>query len=376
MNFDAIPSPCYVLEETRLRKNLQLIARVRDESGAKIILALKGFAMWKAFPILKEYGFNEAAASGAIEARLAFEEMGSPAHTYSPSHRDTDFEQTLRYSSHISFNSLSQYERFKSRLTPGVHSAGLRVNPEFSEVQTALYNPCAPGSRLGVVAAELGDLPQGIEGLHVHTLCESGAEDLVKMLDALEQRFGHLLNRVAWLNLGGGHLMTREDYNVELLIQTLQAFKAKYPQLEVILEPSAAFVWDTGFLLATVEDVVQNGGIRTGILDVSFTAHMPDCLEMPYQPRIRSQVEAHPSLPSYRLGGSSCLSGDWMASWYFAQDLQVGDRLIFEDMIQYTMVKTTTFNGVPHPGIGILRASGEFELWREIGYEDYKNKLC
>lgn len=375
MSFERIPSPCYVLEESRFRKNLELIAQVRERSGAKIILALKGFAMWKAFPILREYGFTEAAASGAIEARLAFEEMGSPAHTYSPSHRDVDFAQTLQYSSHISFNSLAQYQRFSSKLLPQ-HSAGLRVNPEFSEVQTVLYNPCAPGSRLGVVAAELSELPAGIEGLHVHTLCESGSEDLVKMLSALEAGFGHLLTQVKWLNLGGGHLMTKEGYDVELLVQTLKDLRSRYPHLEVILEPSAAFVWDTGFLLATVEDVVQNGGIQTGILDASFTAHMPDCLEMPYQPRIRSAVEAHPACPAYRLGGSSCLSGDWMGTWYFAQPLQVGDRLIFEDMIQYTMVKTTTFNGVPHPAIGFLNAQGEFELWREIGYEDYKNKLC
>lgn len=374
MNIDQIPSPSYVLDELRFRQNLSLISHVQTKSGVKIIMALKGFAMWKAFPILKEYGFNEAAASGAIEARLAFEELGNPAHTYSPSHRDVDFTETLKYSSHISFNSLSQLQRFQDRLTP-THSAGLRINPEFSEVETMLYNPCAPGSRLGVVAAELKELPSSVQGFHVHTLCESSAEDLVKMLAALETKFSHFLPQIKWLNLGGGHLMTKEGYDVDLLIQTLKDFSQKYPHLEIILEPSAAFVWDTGFLVATVEDVVQNGGIRTAILDVSFTAHMPDCLEMPYKPRIRQSLDPFPGRFAYRLGGSSCLSGDWMGDWYFENELQVGDRLIFEDMIQYTMVKTTTFNGVPHPSIGILSSDGQFELYKSITYQDYKNKL-
>jgi carboxynorspermidine decarboxylase len=357
--YENLPSPCWILDEALLRKNLSWIQSIRERTDAQMILALKGFAMWRVFDVLREYGFDTCAASGANEARLAFEEMGSPAHTYSPMFRDADFSEVLRCSSHITFNSVAQYERFKDRLTPGVHSPALRLNPGFSEVETELYNPCAPGSRMGISAEVLDVLPAGIEGLHVHALCESDASDLVKMLAAFEALYGHWLGQVKWLNLGGGHLMTREGYDVDLLVETLRGLQERYPHLQVILEPSSAYAWQTGVLLATVEDVITSGGIQTAMLDISFTAHMPDCLEMPYQPRVRGSVEAFPGKPKYRLGGSTCLSGDWMGDWFFEQELQVGQRILFEDMIHYTMVKTTTFNGVPHPAIAVDRGDRE-----------------
>ncbi|MEL7587697.1 MAG: carboxynorspermidine decarboxylase [Prolixibacteraceae bacterium] len=378
IEYPEVPSPCFVLEENLLRQNLELIRSVAGEASVEIILAFKGFAMWSAFPIVREY-IAGATASSLHEAMLCVEEMKSPAHTYAPVYDPETFPEIIRLSSHITFNSLSQYERFY----PLIRQSGkkialaLRINPEFSEVHTDLYNPCAPGSRLGIVAGLLGDhLPEGVDGLHFHTLCESYSTDLEKTLAAVEEKFGHLLKQAKWINMGGGHLMTRKGYDTRHLISLLRKFKARYPHLHIILEPGSAFAWETGFLKTTVLDVVENKDIKTAMLNVSFAAHMPDCLEMPYQPRIRhASSDPVPGKPTYRMGGDSCLSGDYYGYWSFDEELQFGDELILEDMIHYTMVKTTFFNGVQHPSIGIIRSNGDFELIRRFGYEDYKGKL-
>jgi carboxynorspermidine decarboxylase len=376
IDYQKIPSPCYVIDEERLRRNLELIKHVSQASGAEIILAFKGFAMWSVFPIVREY-ISGAAASSIHEARLCYEEMGVPAHTYAPAFRREEFGTIMRYSSHITFNSLSQYAKYAPVMKrEGQHiSPGLRINPEYSEIAHGLYNPCSPGSRLGVTAAELaGGLPEGVEGLHFHVLFESDSGTLEKVLEVVEKKFGHLLPQLKWLNMGGGHLMTRKDYNTGHLIDLLRRFKEKYG-IHLILEPGSAFAWETGELVSTVEDIVVRDGIKTALLDVSFTAHMPDCLEMPYKPVIMGAFDPVEGKPTYRMGGNSCLSGDFMGDWSFHRELMPGDRIVFWDMIHYTMVKTTTFNGVPHPHIAIWTADQKFRLVREFGYEDYRDRL-
>lgn len=381
-----IPSPCYVMEEALLRKNLALISNVAREADVEIILAFKAFALWKSFPIFREY-INSVTASSIHEARLALEEFGALAHTFSPAYTDTDFGEIMRCSSHISFNSLTQYARFRERIAEAGHaiSCGLRINPEYSEIETELYNPCAPGSRFGVSADALpADLPSGIEGFHCHCHCESDSYALEHTLVHIEEKFGRWLPRIKWLNLGGGHLMTRKGYDVSHLVSLLKGLHARYPQLHIILEPGSAFAWQTGSLVSSVVDVVENHGIRTAILDVSFTCHMPDCLEMPYQPKITGAdsldadavKSASPDENIYRLGGNSCLSGDYMGSWRFPRPLQVGSRVVFEDMIHYTTVKTNMFNGISHPSIALLHENGELELLRRFGYEDYRDRMC
>lgn len=377
ISIDKIPSPCYVMEERLLRENLTLIKSVKERAGVNIILAFKAFALWKSFSIIREY-IPYSTASSIYEAQLAYEEMGSPAHTYSPAYTDEDFPVIMQFSSHVTFNSLSQFQRFYPQVVKQGNkiSCGLRINPEYSVVETDLYNPTAPGSRMGVVRDLLGDeLPEGLEGLHFHTLCESSSYDLEKTLEVVEEKFGDFLPRIKWLNMGGGHLMTRKGYDVEHLIGVLKSFKAKYPGLEIIMEPGSAFVWQTGFLLTTVVDIVENHGVRTAIIDASFTCHMPDCLEMPYQPVIRQAVPAEKGKYAYRIGGNSCLSGDFMGDWHFNKPLQVGDRLMFEDMIHYTFVKTNMFNGVPHPALALWNRDDELVIYRKFGYADYKSRM-
>ena len=379
-------TPIYIIEEEKLRRNLSLIARVAKEADVEIILAFKAFALWKTFPIFREY-IRSTTASSLSEARLAFEEFGSKAHTYSPAYTDDEFDEILRCSSHLTFNSLTQYERFHERVG-GKASIGLRVNPEYSEVGTALYNPCAPGTRFGVTADKLPDkLPKDIEGFHCHCHCESGADVLERTLVHIEEKFAKWFPQLKWLNLGGGHLMTRKDYDVPHLINILKELHHRYPWLKIILEPGSAFAWQTGPLVSHVVDVVEDKGIKTAILDVSFTCHMPDCLEMPYMPEVRGatvqEVSFQTSPPleglgeafTYRLGGNSCLSGDFMGYWQFDHELQVGEEVIFEDMIHYTTVKTNTFNGISHPAIGMLHTDGKLEILRQFGYEDYKNRM-
>ena len=351
-----VPSPCYVMEEDLLRKNLSLIKSVADSTGVEIILAFKAFAMWKSFPIFREY-IRYTTASSEYEARLAFEEFGSRAHAYSPAYTEQNFPAFLKYCSHITFNSLSQFARFYPMAKAAAQpvSCGIRVNPEYSEVEVELYNPCAPGTRFGVMADQLPDvLPDGIEGFHCHCHCESSSYELERSLKHIEEKFSRWFPQLKWLNLGGGHLMTRKDYDVKHLIELLNGLKERYPHLQIIMEPGSAFTWQTGPLVSSVVDIVENRGIRTAILDVSFTCHMPDCLEMPYQPSVRGAETlpadavktASPGEHVYRLGGNSCLSGDYMGSWKFDHELQIGERVVFEDMIHYTMVKTNMFNGI------------------------------
>lgn len=379
-----LPCPAYIMEEDLLRRNLSLICRIAREADVEFILAFKAFAQWRTFPVFREY-ISHTTASSPYEARLAYEEFGSKAHTYSPAYEDDTFDEILACSSHITFNSLTQYAQFHPRLKAhGGVSAGLRINPEYSEIETALYDPCAPGSRFGVLAGELPDeLPEGIEGFHCHCHCESPASALVHTLDHIEEKFGRWLPRLKWLNLGGGHLVTRAGYDVDLLIATLKGLHERYPNLTVILEPGSAFAWQTGALTSKVVDIVENNGIKTAILNVSFTCHMPDCLEMPYWPQVRgaetlqgADAEGHETAPCvYRLGGNSCLSGDFMGYWRFAAPLRVGDKVIFEDMIHYTTVKTTMFNGIHHPALILHRCDGSYDILRRFSYTDYRDRM-
>ena len=370
-------TPIYIIEEDRLRHNLSLIRDVARRTDSEWILAFKAFALWKTFPIFREY-INSTTASSLSEARLALEEFGAKAHTYSPAYKDDEFDEIVRCSSHLTFNSLSQYERFHERA--GECSLGLRVNPEYSEVGTLLYNPCAPGTRFGVMADQLPErLPQDIKGFHCHCHCESGSDVFERTLQHIEQKFARWFPQLEWINFGGGHLVTRKDYDIERLVRLMQGFHERYPHLKVIFEPGSAFAWQTGPLVASVVDIVENKGIRTAILDVSFTCHMPDCLEMPYMPEVRgAKTSPSPSQGegfTYRLGGNSCLSGDFMGMWSFDHELQVGEEIVFEDMIHYTTVKTNTFNGISHPSIGMLHSNGQLEILRQFTYEDYRDRM-
>ena len=377
MNYQEIPSPAFVLDEKLLRKNLELINTVQQEAGIEIILAFKGFAMWSAFPIVREY-LKGATASSLYEARLCFEEMKTRAHLYSPVYLDHEFDELMSYSDHIVFNSVKQFEKYYQRTRTADHkiSCGIRINPEYSDVGTDLYNPSAPGSRLGIGSNEIPDeLPEGIEGIHFHVLCESDSFSLEKVLKNLENKYSKYLHRVKWVNMGGGHLMTREGYNHQHLIKLLKDFRKKY-DVKVILEPGSAIAWETGVLVSTIQDIVEHQGVKTAILDVSFTAHMPDTLEMPYRPKIiGAQDPTEESRYLYRLGGGSCLAGDFMEAYDFGRELQIGEQIVFLDMIHYTMVKTTMFNGVNHPSIAIWTKDEQLNIVRKFSYEDFKNRL-
>ncbi|MET0090874.1 MAG: carboxynorspermidine decarboxylase [Candidatus Thiodiazotropha sp.] len=374
-DLNAAPSPCYVLEAAKLRANLTLIDRVQKASGCTIILALKGFAMWSSFPIVREY-LSGCSASSYNEARLAREQFGGHVHLYAPAYTDAEFADLIALSDRISFNSLSQWQRLGEQALASGISCGLRVNPRVDEVKTALYNPSGEQSRLGIPREELLDgVPEGIEGLHVHALCECGADSTERLIQAVEERFGHLLPQMKWCNLGGGHLMTRACYEVEKLIRVLSEFRQRHPHLEVILEPGSAIAWRTGPLVSSVLDLIHRGGLDIAILDTSATAHMPDVLEMPYRPEVRGADHPGAKPHTYRLGGMTCLAGDIIGDYAFDQPLQIGDRVIFEDMIHYTMVKTTMFNGVAHPAIAIQHENGDIEVVRRFDFEDYQSRL-
>lgn len=369
-----IPSPCYVCELPRLEDNLRLMKRVQDESGVDIILALKGFSMWSTFPLVGRY-LKGCTASSVWEARLAKNEMGKEVHAYSPAYKPDDINELVTLVNHISFNSMGQWNRYRDQVQQAGISAGLRVNPEHREAETELYDPSAPGSRLGVLAKDLdGQDLSGIEGFHVHNLCECDSFATERTLLAVEQKFSQWLPDLKWLNLGGGHLMTRDGYDVEHLISTLKAFKQRHPHLHIILEPGSAVAWQTGPLIAEVVDIVENDD-KIAILDISATAHMPDVLEMPYRPAVRNAGEAGEKAYTYKLGGNSCLAGDVIDTYSFDHELAIGERVIFEDMIHYTMVKTTFFNGVEHPAIGTLDDEGEFNLVRQFSYQDFRDRL-
>ena len=382
--FEGLNRAVYVLEEEKLRKNLSLIANVANKAQVEIILAFKAYALWKTFPLFREY-IKATTASSLFEAKLGFEEFQAPTHTFSPAYTDDEIDEITRCSSHISFNSLSQYVRLADKVKsvkPSI-SIGLRVNPEYSEVGTDLYNPCAAGTRFGVTADKLPqELPPYIEGFHCHCHCESGSDVFERTLKHIEDKFSAWFSQLKWINFGGGHLMTRNDYDVEKLITLLQKFHHHYPHLHIILEPGSAFAWQTGPLVSQVIDVVEDKGIKTAILNVSFTCHMPDCLEMPYMPMVRNaqvidgeetRIDTHKY--RYRLGGNSCLSGDFMGDWLFDHELQIGENIIFEDMLHYTTVKTNMFNGITHPSIALLKTNNELEILREYTYEDYKNRM-
>lgn len=376
-------TPYYIVYEDRLRRNLSLIKDVSERAEVKIIMAFKANALWKTFPIIKEY-VDSSTASSLNEMKLSLEHLGNDVHTYCPVYTETNFPEFLEGSSHITFNSLNQFQKFYPLVK--VHNAkypekqvscGLRVNPHCSVIETDIYNPCVPGSRFGINADALPEeLPEGLEGFHFHALCESSSYDLEKVLNAFKEQFGKWLPQLKWLNMGGGHLMTRKGYDIEHLIRLLKELHTEYPNLELIMEPGSAFTWQTGDLVAEVLDVVEDSGIKTGIIDASFACHMPDCLEMPYKPAI---AEALPDETkegtSYRLGGNSCLSGDFVGDWKFDKPLQPGQRLTFLDMNHYTTVKTNMFNGIQHPSIWLKPTNGDPILLREYSYEDYRNRM-
>lgn len=369
-----IPSPCYVCEESKLEANLQLMQQVQNESGVDIILALKGFSMWSTFDLVGKY-LHGCTASSVWEAKLAKDKMGKEVHAYSPAYKANDIDELIALVQHISFNSLGQWQRYKDKVIDAGISAGIRVNPEQQEAETELYDPSAPGSRLGVLARQLegADL-SNIEGLHVHNLCECDSFATERTILALETKFGQWLPQMKWVNLGGGHLMTSAGYDVDHLIKVLRRFKQRYPHLRVIMEPGSAVAWQTGPLVCEVVDIVENED-QIAILDISATAHMPDVLEMPYRPVVRGAGKEGERAYTYKLGGNSCLAGDVIDKYSFDDPLEIGQRLIFEDMIHYTMVKTTFFNGVEHPAIGILRKSGDFALVRQFNYQDFASRL-
>ena len=376
VQYPSIASPASVLEESLLLNNLALLKRVQQEADVQIICALKGFSFYHVFKEVRNY-LAGATASSLHEASLAYEEMGEKCHAYTPAYLPAEFDDFLKYASHMTFNSLNQVNQFADRAKVHGVSCGIRINPEYAEVETDMYNPCIAGSRLGIRRSDLGaSLPDTIEGLHSHTLCENDSFVLARTLAVIDEKFGDLLLQVKWLNLGGGHLITRADYDVIHLIETLKAFKIKYPHLQIILEPGSAVGWQTGFLKSTVLDIVHSAGIDVAILDVSFAAHMPDTLEMPYKPKIRNaSSEPIAGKPTYRFGGMTCLAGDYYGDYSFESPLSIGDEIIFEDMIHYTMVKTTTFNGVNLPDIGMIDKQGIYKRFKHFGYESFKNRL-
>lgn len=374
MTESQLATPYYIVYEDKLRRNLELITDVAKRSGATIIMAFKANALWRTFGIFREYGVHFTASS-LNELKLGNRHLGVKAHSYCPAYTDSTIGEFLAGSSHITFNSLSQADRFANRAVEAGVSPGLRVNPQCSVIETDIYNPALPGSRFGVTADMLGDrLLPGIEGLHFHSLCESSAEDLECVLDSFEKQFGRYLPQVKWVNMGGGHLMTRDGYDTERLVDIIRRFRQRYPWLEVILEPGSAFTWCTGDLVASVVDVVENQGVRTAIIDASFACHMPDCLEMPYKPAITGALEPGAGI-DYRMGGNSCLSGDYVGDWSFPEPLKPGQRLRFEDMNHYTTVKTNMFNGLSHPDIVYCDSRGECSLLRRFTFEDYESRM-
>ena len=377
-----IKTPYYIVYEDKLRKNLSLIKSVEERANVKIIMAFKANALWKTFRIISEY-CKSSTASSLNEMLLSLDELGNDVHAYCPVYTDDTIGKFLSGCTHITFNSVLQFQKYKPLVdeyngkTDGKFvSCGIRINPECSVIETDIYNPCMPGSRFGVTYDELSDvLPKGVDGFHFHALCESDSHDLEKVLSAVDEKFGAFLPKLKWLNMGGGHLMTHEDYDEEELIRILNEFQARYPHLRLILEPGSAFTWDTGCLVSTVEDKVCNGGVNTLMLNVSFACHMPDCLEMPYKPVILGAHEPRKGEKRWRMGGNSCLAGDYYGDWAFDKEPEVGDKVIFRDMIHYTMVKTTMFNGVTHPSIGIYDPQTGFRLVRQFGYEDFRNRM-
>ncbi|GAB4436317.1 MAG: carboxynorspermidine decarboxylase [bacterium] len=374
--FNEVPTPCYLIDEVKIRQNCEILDTVQKKTGAKILLALKAYALPSTFPLISQY-LCGVCASGPIEARLGREEFGKEVHTYAPAYSEEDFNEVVRYSDHIIFNSLNQLKLFKKRaLQKKDIEIGMRVNPKHSEVKVKLYNPCAEGSRFGVLPGELKkeDL-EGLHGLHFHALCEQGADVFVRVLNAFESHFGKFLDGLKWVNFGGGHHITREDYDVELLCKTITGFRKRYDGIDVYLEPGEAVVLNAGYLVSTVLDVLDRE-LKIAILDTSAETHMPDVLAMPYRPSIIGAGKPDEFGYTYRLGGISCLAGDVIGDYSFKSPLKRGDRLVFEDMALYSFVKNTTFNGVKLPHLIVFNSEkGSYKIVRSFGYEDYKSRI-
>jgi len=375
IDLESLPTPCYLVDERAIEHNLKILGSVQKRTGCKIVMALKGFAMFSLFPLIRET-LHGVAASSLDEARLGFEEFGRDVHLCAPAYRESEFKELLRYSSHMVFNSFSQWNRYKFQVFEHHRplACGIRVNPEHSEVKVPIYDPCGPYSRLGVTRANFReDALDGISGLHFHNLCELNADSLVRTLSVFEEKFGEFLGGMTWVNFGGGHHITRDDYNVDLLCDTIKGFKERYP-LEVYLEPGEAIALNAGVLVASVLDVTHNA-MDIAILDTSAAAHMPDVLEMPYRPEIEGAgtIDEYPH--KYRLGGLTCLAGDVIGDYSFREPLKPGSRVVFLDMAHYTMVKNNTFNGVRLPSIAVVDRQGRVRVVREFGYEDYRNRL-
>jgi len=377
MNFDlsAIPTPCYLVDEAALERNLKILDSVQQRTGCRIIMALKGFAMFSVFPLIRKY-LHGTAASSLDEARLGFEEFGRKVHVFAPAYKDSEFEELLHYSDHIVFNSFSQFDRFKSIVSSHKDEVrcGIRVNPEHSEVKIPIYDPCGPFSRLGVTRENFreNDL-DGISGLHFHTLCELNADSLARTLTVFEKKFGSFLDGMQWVNFGGGHHITRKDYDVDLLCELILDFKKRHG-LEVYLEPGEAIALNTGVLATTVLDIIHNK-MDIAILDTSAAAHMPDVIEMPYRPQIAGAGKPGDYPFTYRLGGMTCLAGDVIGDYSFPEPLSIGSKVVFLDMAHYTMVKNNTFNGVRLPSIAVRDHTGKTRIVRTFAYEDYRNRL-
>ncbi len=375
MDLYCTPSPCYIVDERLLKQNLETLAGIQRNSGCRILLAQKAFSLFVLYPLIGRY-LSGAASSSLFEARLAREEMNKEVHVYSPAYGDNEFSALLNYADHIVFNSFGQWKKFRHQVLSANRpiSCGIRVNPEYSETATDLYDPCAPYSRLGVTASAFcPDEMNGLDGLHFHTLCEQNADALERTLQVVEQKFGRFLSRLKWINLGGGHHITRPDYDIPRLLRCIRRIQERYG-LTVYLEPGEAVALNAGYLVATVLDVIRNG-MDIAILDVSATCHMPDVLEMPYRPEIVGAGRPGRFPYTYRLGGPTCLAGDVIGDYSFNEPLRPGDRIAFRDMAIYTMVKNTTFNGVPLPAIAILGESGKLQVVRRFGYQDFKGRL-
>ena len=373
--YNNLPSPCWLLEEEKLLENLKTISRIKEQSGAKVLLALKGYALWKSFDTIRPY-LDGCCASGLHEAKLAAEAFGKEVHTYSPAYKDEEIEEIATISHHMVFNSPAQFNRYAKeakKINPAL-SLGLRVNPEYSASPKEIYNPCGLYSRLGTTLENFDEslLPE-LDGLHFHALCEQDSDALEAVLKNFEEKFGAYIPKMKWINFGGGHHITRKGYDVEKLIDLIKSFKERY-NIEVYLEPGEAIGWETGPLIASVLDIVHNG-IDIAILDTSAEAHMPDTIIMPYRAEVRGAAEAGEKAYTYRLGGNTCLAGDIMGDYSFDTPLKIGDKIIFEDQMHYTMVKATTFNGIKLPSIAIQRVDGSMEIIREFKYEDFKNRL-
>ncbi len=372
---EKLPSPCWLLEERLLKKNLELIHDIKTRSGAKVLLALKGYALWKSFPLLKPY-LDGCCASGLHEAKLAHETFGKEVHTYSPAFKEEEIKEIAKISHHLVFNSPAQFHTFavQAKKINSELSLGLRVNPEYSESPKEIYNPCGLYSRLGTTVKNLDEtVLEHCDGLHFHALCEQDSSALENVLQNFEDKFGAYITKMKWINFGGGHHITRKGYDIEKLVALIKGFKKKYA-VEVYLEPGEAIGWETGTLITTVLDIVDNG-LNIAILDASAEAHMPDTIIMPYRAEVRGAGEAGEKKYTYRLAGNTCLAGDIMGDYSFDALLKIGDKVVFEDQMHYTMVKATTFNGVKLPSIAIEKEDGSVEVLRTFGYEDFKERL-